>query len=271
MENPVLRTRIAPTPSGLLHAGNALNFLLTEHLARSTGRELLLRIDDLDQERLRPAYVQDIFEQLERLGIHWDLGPRNTEELNEVWSQRHRLVLYHDLLRELRAAGQLFACTCTRTTIAHCRCAELGTDLDRPDVTWRLRLTAPCLVAFRTPHGTVSTDLAERMPPPVLRARDGRPAYQVASLADDLYFGIDLVVRGEDLFASTACQVHMARLLGRSAFAEALFVHHRLLLDAHGAKLSKSAGAAALDRDPEGSTDVKALRELALQLANEVV
>lgn len=266
----MLRTRIAPTPSGLLHAGNAVNFLLTEHLARSTGRELLLRIDDLDQERVRPAYVQDIFDQLERLGIHWDLGPRNAEDLGTTWSQRHRLALYHGLLEELRAAGQLFACNCTRTTIAHCRCAELGTDLDAPDVTWRLRLTAPCLVAFRTPHGTVSTDLAERMPAPVLRARDGRPAYQVASLADDLYFGIDLVVRGEDLFASTACQVHMAHLLGRSAFAEALFVHHRLLLDAHGAKLSKSAGAAALDRDPEGSTDVKALRELALQLAKEV-
>ena len=266
----MLRTRIAPTPSGLLHAGNAVNFLLTELLARSTGRELLLRIDDLDQERVRPAYVQDIFDQLERLGIHWDLGPRNAEDLGTTWSQRHRLALYHGLLDELRAAGQLFACTCTRTTIAHCRCAEHGTDLDAPDVTWRLRLTAPCLVTFRTPRGTVSTDLAERMPPPVLRARDGRPAYQLASLADDLHFGIDLVVRGEDLFASTACQVHMARLLGRSDFTEAQFVHHRLLLDAHGAKLSKSAGAAALDRGPEGLMDVRALRELALQLVREV-
>lgn len=266
----MLRTRIAPTPSGLLHAGNAVNFLLTEHLARSTGRELLLRIDDLDQERVRSVYIQDIFDQLERLGIHWDLGPRNTDELDSAWSQRHRLPLYHGLLEELRAAGQLFACTCTRTTITHCSCAALGTDLDAPDVTWRLRLTAPCLVTFRTLHGTVSTDLAERMPPPVLRSREGRPAYQVASLADDLHFGIDLVVRGEDLFASTACQVHMARLLGRSAFTEALFVHHRLLLDAHGAKLSKSARAAALDRDPAGRTDAKALRELALQLAWEV-
>jgi glutamyl/glutaminyl-tRNA synthetase len=266
----VLRTRIAPTPSGLLHAGNAVNFLLTEHLARTTGRELMLRIDDLDEERVRPAYVQDIFEQLERLGTHWDLGPRTADELETTWSQRHRLPLYHDLLEELRTAGQLFACNCTRTTIARCRCAELGTDLDSPDVTWRLRLRAPCVVTFRTTHGPVSTDLSERMPPPVLRSREGRPAYQVASLADDLHFGIDLVVRGEDLYASTACQVYMARLLGRSSFADALFVHHRLLLDANGTKLSKSAGAAALDRGPEGRTDVHALRELALQLAREM-
>lgn len=271
MENPLLRTRIAPTPSGLLHAGNAVNFLLTEHLARTTGRELLLRVDDLDRERVRPAYVQDIFEQLERLGIHWDLGPRNAEDLEDVWSQRHRLPLYHGLLDELRATSQLFACTCTRTTLMHCRCAESGIDLDAPEVSWRLRLSSPCIVTFRTPHGQASTDLAELMPPPVLRSREGRPAYQVASLADDLHFGIDLIVRGEDLFASTACQVHMARLLGRGAFTEALFIHHRLLLDAHGAKLSKSAGAAALDRGPEGRADVSALRELALQLAREVL
>ena len=267
----MLRTRIAPTPSGLLHAGNAVNFLLTQHLARTTGRELLLRVDDLDRERVRPAYVQDIFEQLERLGIHWDLGPRSTEDLEEVWSQRHRLPLYHELLEALRATGQLFACTCTRTTLAHCRCAERGIDLDAPEMTWRLRLSSPCIVTFRTPHGQASKDLAELMPPPVLRSREGRPAYQVASLADDLHFGIDLIVRGEDLFASTACQVHMAQLLGHSAFTEALFIHHRLLLDAHGAKLSKSAGAAALDRGPEGRADVNALRELALQLASEVL
>lgn len=265
----MLRTRIAPTPSGLLHAGNAVNFLLTEHLARTTGRQVLLRIDDLDQERVRPAYVQDIFEQLERLGIQWDLGPRNTEELDKAWSQRHRLPLYHGLLEELRSTDQLFACTCTRTTLVHCRCMEHGTDLDAPEVTWRLRITAPCIVTFSTPHGQASTDLAELMPPPVLRSREGRPAYQVASLADDLHFGIDLIVRGEDLFASTACQVHMARLLGHSAFTGALFVHHRLLLDAHGAKLSKSAGAAALDHGTGQRADVTALRELALVLASE--
>ena len=209
----VLRTRIAPTPSGLLHAGNAVNFLLTEHLARTTGRELSLRVDDLDRERVRPAYVQDIFEQLERLGIHWDLGPQNAEELEEVWSQRHRLPLYHGLLDDLRATGQLFACTCTRTTLMHCRCAERGIDLDAPEVTWRSRLTKPCIVTFSTPHGPASTDLAELMPPPVLRSREGRPAYQVASLADDLHFGIDLIVRGEDLFASTALWASTATVI----------------------------------------------------------
>jgi glutamyl-tRNA synthetase len=250
--------------------GNAVNFLLTEHLARTTGRELLLRVDDLDQERVRPAYVQDIFEQLERLGLRWDLGPRNTEDLEEAWSQGHRLPLYDGLLEELRSTDQLFACTCTRTTLVHCRCMEHGTDLDAPEVTWRLRLTAPSTVTFSTLHGPVSADLVDLMPPPVLRSREGRPAYQVASLADDLHFGIDLIVRGEDLFASTACQVHMARLLGRGTFTEALFIHHRLLLDSHGAKLSKSAGAAALGRGAEGRADVNALRELALQLASEV-
>lgn len=74
-----IRSRIAPTPSGYLHIGNAYNFLFTYLLVRAKKGELLLRIDDLDFERKRPEYVEDIFQTLEWMGLDWDLGPEGAE------------------------------------------------------------------------------------------------------------------------------------------------------------------------------------------------
>ncbi|MFN6117577.1 MAG: glutamate--tRNA ligase family protein [Flavobacteriales bacterium] len=264
------RTRIAPTPSGYLHTGNAVNFLLTRLLAMADDGDVLLRIDDLDQERVRPEYVEDIFHQLERLGIQWDRGSRNSDEHYAYWSQQFRLPLYHGLIAELRTARALFACTCSRSTMEHCECALKGTGLDEPDVTWRLRIPNTCPVTFEDHSGPRTMDLAQLMHPPVIRQRNGRPAYQVASLADDLHFGIDLIVRGEDLLPSTACQVYIAHLLGHSAFCEARFIHHRLLLDAMGNKLSKSAGAEALAHHRSEQPDVDALRKIATSLLTEL-
>jgi hypothetical protein len=87
-------TRLAPTPSGYLHAGNAINFLITARLAQESGSRVLLRIDDLDQERVRPEYVEDVFRSLEWLGIHWDDGPSGPEELYSTWSQQLRTARY---------------------------------------------------------------------------------------------------------------------------------------------------------------------------------
>jgi glutamyl-tRNA synthetase len=85
------RTRIAPTPSGYLHLGNALSFALTAAIARSTGAKILLRIDDLDQQRVNLAYVQDVFDTLNFLEIPWDEGPRNVIEYHDEWSQMRRM------------------------------------------------------------------------------------------------------------------------------------------------------------------------------------
>ncbi len=264
------RTRIAPTPSGYLHAGNAVNFLLTRLLATADESDVLLRIDDLDQERVRTEYVEDIFIQLDRLSIHWDRGPRNSDEHYAYWSQQFRLPLYHGLITELRTAKAMFACTCSRANMEHCSCATKGTDLDEPEVTWRLHIPGTCPVTFDDHSGPRTVDLSELMRPPVIRQRNSRPAYQVASLADDLHFGIDLIVRGEDLLPSTACQVYMAHLLGYTAFCEARFIHHRLLTDAAGNKLSKSAGAAALALHHSEQTDVDTLRKTAMTLLAEL-
>lgn len=249
-----MKTRIAPTPSGYLHAGNGAAFVLAWRLAREAGGQVLLRIDDLDAERVRPEYVEDIFATLRWLGVDWDEGPQNPEELQLRWSQHLRMAEYAAMVRQLRAGGHLYACTCSRREVAartgtgvydgHCR--ERGLPMDLPERAWRLRMPREGQVEWRTwPDGVVRHAPLD-LPDPVVRQRDGRAAYQVASLCDDARFGISLVVRGEDLLPSTAVQQYMAMLLGMQSFRQALFLHHPLVLDEQGRKRSKSQGAASL-------------------------
>jgi glutamyl-tRNA synthetase len=243
---PNCRLRFAPTPSGYLHIGNALNFTLNWLVARLDGGKILLRIDDLDADRKRPEYVADIFESLEWLGLDWDEGPRSQENFEKNWSQHRRLPLYFKALEKLRDTGLLFACRKSRRDLA-----PFGGDyppefrnqnlsLDDPDVAWRIR--TPLLSGEGQGVG---------LPDFVVRRRDGIPAYQLASLVDDLHFGVTHVVRGADLEASTQAQIYLAECLGETNFLKIKFLHHPLITDAQGEKLSKSAGASSL----------KALRE----------
>lgn len=273
-------TRLAPTPSGLLHAGNAFNFLLTHALARALGLRILLRIDDLDSERVRPVYVDHVFHILHALGIRWDLGPRTPQELATQWSQQYRLPRYHALIDALRAGGHLYACACSRSALRQLgadgrypgTCRGAGLPMDAPEVAWRLYIPDDAVVPVPGLHGDArQVPLGALMGDPVLRQRNGRPAYQVASLSDDVDHGVTHVVRGEDLLPSTACQLHMAGLLGLTAFQQVRFVHHPLLRDAGGGKLSKSAGSAALGSDPAPVYPVEALRQQAQDLLGDLL
>lgn len=232
------RLRMAPTPSGFLHLGNAYNFILTWLAARyQPGAKLLLRIDDLDADRKRPEYVQDIFDTLQWLGLDWDEGPRTADDFEENWSQHRRMSMYLKMLEELRSGNWLFACGKSRRELAlfqgnyPIEFRDQGLSLDSPDVAWRIKTLCS------------ETDIP---PDFVVKRRDGVPAYQIASLADDLHLGITHIVRGEDLRSSTAAQQFLAKCLAREKFAAIHFLHHPLLVDATGAKLSKSAGATAI-------------------------
>ncbi|RQP14538.1 MAG: tRNA glutamyl-Q synthetase, partial [Parapedobacter sp.] len=88
--HPFIRTRIAPTPSGYLHLGNVFSFALTAALAKRSGAQILLRIDDLDYTRVKREYVEDIFHTLEFLKIPWHEGPRNYREYKQTYSQTYR-------------------------------------------------------------------------------------------------------------------------------------------------------------------------------------
>ncbi len=232
---PDCRLRLAPTPSGYLHIGNALNFMLNWLVARRNNGRLLLRIDDLDAKRKRPAYVQDIFDSLEWLGLDWDEGPRSLSDFENNWSQYQRMSLYHTQLERLRATGLLFACRKSRSDLAPFggkypdAFRQQGLSLDDTDVSWRI---------------TTPPDFP--MPDFVVRRRDGIPAYQVASMVDDVHFGITHAVRGLDLEPSTRAQQWLASCIDDADFLNIKFLHHPLLLDTSGEKMSKSAGSASL-------------------------
>ncbi|MBS1615638.1 MAG: tRNA glutamyl-Q synthetase [Bacteroidetes bacterium] len=250
-----LHTRIAPTPSGLLHIGNAFNFLYTEALVLQQGGTLRLRIDDLDSPRLRAEYLDDIFESLAWLGIWPDEGPKSPQEHESLFSQRLRLPAYEEGLRQLVNTGLVFACTCSRKKIAETAtngqypgtCLNKNIPLNQPGVAWRIQTPPEYTIHFDDAlMGPVRLRLWEHQCHFIIRRRDGLPAYQVASLLDDVAYGINTIVRGEDLLSSTAAQCYLARLLGLDAFLQSRFYHHRLLLDAQGQKLSKSAGSNSL-------------------------
>lgn len=245
------KTRIAPTPSGFLHLGNVLSFVITVAWARKTDASILLRIDDLDRERYQPRYVQDIFDTLDFLELTWDEGPRSLVDFERHYSQVHRLPLYQEALKALENNGPVYTCTCSRSTIhgVTTNSAYPGTcrnkyyPLDAAQANWRLYTgDSPPLKIRTLPQGTVTTTLPPSMEDFVVRKKDGLPAYQLTSIVDDLHFGVDLIVRGVDLWPCTVAQHYLASLLPDNAFHQAAFFHHALVKNADGVKLSKSAG-----------------------------
>lgn len=227
-----------------------LSFALTAALAQQSGASVFLRIDDLDWQRTGGQYLQDIFDTLKFLDIPWGEGPRNLDEFNRQYSQLHRLDAYTQLLQELRDRGALFACTCSRTELFrndshgayNGACLHKQIPLDTPGVSWRVVTTGEALLAKNWSGDTIRQVLPENMQYFIVRRKDGLPAYQLASLCDDLHFKIDLIVRGSDLWPSTLAQLYLAKLLGRESFSRALFYHHPLVLEKDGRKISKSAG-----------------------------
>lgn len=248
------KTRIAPTPSGFLHTGNLCSFLVTAQLARQTGAKVMLRIDDMDRERATDAYLQDIFDTLNFAGIEWDEGPTDLADFKIGWSQVHRLNYYNALLAELAAAGRVYACTCSRTDVMRTSpdgsypgtCRNKALPLDTPGACWRLKTDNETPAVIKTLSGPESYLLPGSMFDFIVRKKDGFPAYQLTSVADDVLFGVDFVVRGADLLPSTIAQQQLAQLPSLAAFRTVTCRHHPLVTDESGAKLSKSAGSTSI-------------------------
>lgn len=237
-------TRIAPTPSGFLHEGNRLNFRLTATLAADTGAELALRIDDSDATRYRREYAQDVFDTLQDMGISWTVGPRDVDEFEARWSQRSKTEYYRGELDAARDRGlETYACACSRAVqvgvatggcVGGCRTRALP--------------LVPGETALRlvVPHGTIvrcgehDVDLGADMGDFVIWRRDDLPAYQLVSVVEDRDLGTTHIVRGRDLLASSAAQVFLAPALGAANVATASYVHHELIADGDGRKLSKT-------------------------------
>ena len=231
--------RLAPTPSGYLHLGNAVNFVLTWLLVRRAGGTLHLRIDDLDRARLRRPYLDNVFRVIDWLGIDYDQGPSSPDDFLRHHSQLLYLSDYNRVLRRLtQQPGLVYATRRSRTSPAE------PVPLDTPGAAWRVQV--PPTVYMAASASETQVPLAAAMPDFIIRKKDGVAAYQVASIVDDLRLGTTLVVRGLDLLPSTTAQRWLAAQLPEtSAFAgpDVQVMHHQLLHDAAGRKLSKSTQA----------------------------
>jgi len=234
--------RFAPSPSSDLHIGNLRTALLAWLMARSTGREFILRVEDLDQARSGEAVAARQLEDLAALGITWD-GP--------VVRQSDRFDIYRDY------AGRLdtYECFCTRREIAQAAQAPHGDYRPYPGTC--AHLTTAQKAAFRAEgrpaalrvrangaeqqvtdaHAGAFSGVVDDF---VLLRGDGTPAYNLAVVVDDGLAGVDQVVRGSDLLASSPRQAWLAGQLGLPAPA---YAHVGLAVNRHGDRLAKRDGA----------------------------
>ncbi len=255
-------TRFAPSPTGLLHVGNARTALLNWLFARARGGDFILRLDDTDRDRCREEFVVAIRDDLAWLGQTWA----------EEFRQSARLDLYHDAFRRLHESGRVYACYETPEELDFKRNRQRARGLPPLYDRAALTLTDADRAAFeaegRRPHyrflleaGEVAwTDLvrgavsirAETISDPVIRRADESYLYMLPSTVDDIDLGISHVIRGEDHVTNTAVQIQMFEALGSRAPA---FGHVPLLAGKEGEGLSKRLG----------SLTVRSLREEGLE------
>lgn len=240
-------SRFAPAPTGFLHLGHVVNAVSVWRETRARHGRVLLRIEDHDRQRSRRAFEDAILDDLAWLGFVADEPPVRQSE---------RGAIYEEALDRLRRHGLVYACTCSRAEIARSDrgregfgdLAELryaGTCADRglAEAPWlglRVRLPPSVERFVDLRHGVQEQRPSEQCGDLLVRDRDGNWTYQFAATVDDLVQGVTLVVRGDDLLASTGRQIQLARLLGREAPPE--FLHHPLIMKSPAQKLSKSDG-----------------------------
>jgi glutamyl-tRNA synthetase/glutamyl-Q tRNA(Asp) synthetase len=243
-------TRFAPAPTGWLHLGHVLNAEYVWAAAHAGGGRVLLRIEDHDRERSRREYERGILDDLDWLGYVPDIFPTDAFRAGRCdGRQSDRGEVYDAAAARLIARGLVYGCDCTRKDVGAAspagelrysgRCRDRGLPLGN-DIGWRVRLdrTVERFTDGRLgPQTQVPFDQCGDL---LIRDRRGNWTYQFAVTVDDFMQGIDLVIRGDDLLASTGRQMQLARLLGRETTPR--FVHHPLIMKTPGQKLSKSDG-----------------------------
>jgi glutamyl-Q tRNA(Asp) synthetase len=251
----MLTTRFAPSPTGQLHLGHAHSAALAHRTAREAGGRFLLRIEDLDQSRSRPAFAAAIKDDLRWLGLAWD---------GELLVQSKRAEVYRDALGNLRSQGLVYPCFCTRSDIAAAlnaphgpsgprypgTCRGLPDDPGRRSSTphsWRLD-SAKAIAAVGLPgwtefDGETFTARAADIDDEILARKDAPASYHLACVVDDAASGVTLVVRAMDLRPSTPVQRLLQLLLG---FPEPAYLHHKLVVHEDGRRLAKRDKAPAL-------------------------
>ncbi|MDJ0396627.1 tRNA glutamyl-Q(34) synthetase GluQRS [Rhodococcus sp. G-MC3] len=236
--------RFAPSPSGDLHLGNLRTALLAWLFARTTGRGFIMRIEDLD--RVKSGAEARQLADLRAIGLDWD-GP--------VVRQSERTALYDDAIDRLTAAGMTYECFCTRREILEAPSAPHALGGAYPG-TCRGLSPVERSAKTRPPALRLKSDVTEfsitdmihgqfngQVDDFVLRRADGVAAYNLAVVVDDGEQGIDQVVRGDDLLASSPRQAYLSSLL---ELPTPTYAHVPLALNSQGKRLAKRDGAVTL-------------------------
>lgn len=247
------KTRLAPSPTGSLHLGNARTFLVNWALARRSGWRILLRIEDLDGPRVKPEAVDGVRRTLAWLGIDWDEGPL---------IQSDDLAPCRAAMERLAAEGRAFPCALTRGQIAAAASAPQDGSHElvyparlRPaawerrfadaETNWRF-LIPPGPIAFEDAFaGPCAFEPARTIGDFIVWTKRGTPAYQLAVVVDDHRQGITDVVRGDDLLESAARQLLLYRALGLAP--EPRHLHLPLVVGPDGRRLAKRHGDSRVD------------------------
>lgn len=240
------RGRLAPSPTGAQHVGNARTYLIAWLAARSAGGTIALRMEDLDGPRIKKGAAEQALDDLRWLGLDWD---------DEPMVQSTRMNHYAAALETLKAKNLVYPCTCTRSDVAAAASAPHAGDegpaypgtcshrsasdvpTDRP-YCWRFRVSdSPAFVdGFR---GPVAIDLKQQGGDFVVWKTDGTPAYQLSVVLDDAEMGITQVIRGDDLIPSTPRQLLLYEALG---LTPPTFAHVPLVVGTDGRRLAKRHG-----------------------------
>lgn len=253
-------TRLAPSPTGALHLGNARSFLINWALAKQHGWRVVLRVEDLDGPRIKDQADTLAINLLSWLGLDWDDGP---------FYQANDLAPYHAALCRLMAQGLIYPCTCTRKDIQEAQSAphDDGHELRYPGTcrptpaqerptdggellkdsrqAWRLTVPEDEVGFVDRLHGPQSVDVYGQVGDFIVASKAGLPAYQLAVVIDDARQGVTQVVRGDDLVRSTGRQLLLYRLLGLGPVPE--YTHLPLVLGHDGRRLAKRHGDTRLD------------------------
>ncbi len=283
--SPVLR--FAPSPNGALHLGHAYSALLNQRQAAATGGSLLLRIEDLDRARCKPAFEAAILDDLDWLGLRFERPPRRQSEHVED---------YTAALDGLQSRSLVYPCFCTRAEVVRsasardpdgaplyagaCRVLpprERESRLARGDkAAWRLDIgraiaLAPAPIGWLEFGEAAAAERHAADPAAwgdvVLRGRDLAASYHLAVTVDDALQGVTDIVRGRDLITATSVHRLLQALLGLPA---PRYHHHRLVLDPRGGKLSKSRGSPTLGSLRAAGVTAEAVRRT-LGFAGEAV
>jgi glutamyl-tRNA synthetase len=271
--------RLAPSPTGAQHVGNARTFLLAwlsirsqpgtgltpggPGIGKNPGR-LILRMEDIDSPRIKPGAAQQAIDDLRWLGLDWDEGPDLSSGVPGTggpqlsYVQTERLALYDAALARLKARELVYPCTCSRSEVAAAASAPhagqegprypgtcsvntvaTANSLPAGSFAWRLRTSNQSRTFRDGVAGEVHCNVLEELGDFVIAKTDGTPAYQLAVVVDDHAMGITEVVRGDDLLPSAFRQLELYDLFG---WQPPRFIHVPLVIGEDGRRLAKRHG-----------------------------